>query len=305
MGEKDYTLSRISFSELRKVVEQNSKIGRGVPYVRNGVGMLYAKNAAFADILKIGTPYIIEECRMAVVRRGYVCATVNMAEVRVEAGSLVFIGKGCIVQPRSVSPDLEVCGIMVANERMDAAMRGTCLLPLESNATSVVTKAPQRQCDFCYRLMGLIWDALHMEPCPDDTLDSLIRTLTLLYLSSQPPVGNEDSPAAPVHGRRQMLDQFMRLVSSHCLEQHGLSFYADKMCITPRYLGTVVKQASGIGAKEWLDRALCTRAKVMLRHGGKPVAEIAYDLNFANESFFCKFFKRLTGLTPTEYRREG
>ncbi|MCD8302994.1 MAG: helix-turn-helix domain-containing protein [Prevotellaceae bacterium] len=305
MAEKGYNLRRISFSEIREIGEENSDKGGVVPYVRNGVGMLYANDAALTSILKPGTPYIIEECRMALVRQGSASVTLNMAEVKVEAGSLVFIGKGCVVQPRSASPDFEIYGMMVANERMDAAMRGSGLLPLESNAISVVSKASREQCDFCYRLMGLIWDTIHMEPCPEDTLDSLIRALTLLYLKSKPPQGNEDSTGAGSHGRRQMLDQFIKLVSSNCHEQHGLSFYADKMCITPRYLGTVVKQVSGIGAKEWLDRALCTRAKVMLRHGGKPVADIADALNFPNASFFCKFFKRLTGQTPMEYRREG
>ncbi len=305
MGEKDYNLRRISFSDLREIVRQNSEMGRGVPYVKNGVSMLYAKDASFADILKIGTPYIIEECRMAVVRRGHVYVTVNMTEMKVEAGSLVFIGKGCIVQPRSVSPDLEVYGMMVANERMDAAMRGSDLLPVESNAIAVVTKASREQCDFCYRLTGLIWDTLHMKPCPEDTLDSLIRALTHFHLNNRTTQRDEDGTGNGNHGRRQMLDQFIKLVNTNCHVQHGLSFYADKMCITPRYLGSVVREASGIGAKEWLDRALCTRAKVMLRHGGEPVAEIADELNFPNVSFFCKFFKRLTGLTPTEYRRKG
>lgn len=101
---------------------------------------------------------------------------------------------------------------------------------------------------------------------------------------------------------KELFDTFIRLVNSHGKHERKLSFYADKMCITPRYLGISVKQASGITAKEWIDRAVMTHAKVMLKYSNKLVAEIAYELNFPSVSFFCKYFKLATGLTPQEYR---
>ena len=82
-----------------------------------------------------------------------------------------------------------------------------------------------------------------------------------------------------------------------------LDFYAGKMCITVRYLSTMIRKASGVTAKEWLDRALVTQAKVMLSYSSRNVAQIADELNFPTSSFFCKFFKRMTGLTPQQYRR--
>ena len=74
------------------------------------------------------------------------------------------------------------------------------------------------------------------------------------------------------------------------------------MCLTGRYLGTVVSQASNVTAKEWIDRALILRIKVELKHTDKTIAQIADDMHFPNPSFFCKYFRRLTGTTPTEYR---
>ena len=51
-----------------------------------------------------------------------------------------------------------------------------------------------------------------------------------------------------------------------------------------------------------IDRALITQAKVLLRHSDKSVAQISEDLNFPNPAFFSKYFKRLTAMTPLEYR---
>jgi AraC-like DNA-binding protein len=74
------------------------------------------------------------------------------------------------------------------------------------------------------------------------------------------------------------------------------------MCLTERYLGTVIRQASGTTAKEWIDLALITRIKVELRHTDKSVTQIAEEMNFPNPSFFSKYFKRLTNMTPAEFR---
>ena len=82
-----------------------------------------------------------------------------------------------------------------------------------------------------------------------------------------------------------------------------MAFYADKMCLTDRYLGTVVKAVSGQTGKEWIDRALITSAKVLLKHSDKSIAQIAEELDFLTVSFFCKYFKRLTQITPNQFRQ--
>lgn len=102
-----------------------------------------------------------------------------------------------------------------------------------------------------------------------------------------------------------IFDRFIQLVNQHCTEHRQLDYYAQRICLTQRYLGTVIRQTSGVTAKEWIDRALITRIKVELLHTDKSVADIAYDLGFANPAFFSKYFKRLTGLTPQNTGRRN
>lgn len=73
------------------------------------------------------------------------------------------------------------------------------------------------------------------------------------------------------------------------------------MCLTERYLGTVIRQASGVTAKQWIDRALITYAKTQLLHTDKTVAQISNEMNFPNPSFFSKYFKRITQMTPLSF----
>ena len=99
-----------------------------------------------------------------------------------------------------------------------------------------------------------------------------------------------------------IFDRFIYLVNRHAQVHHQIGFYAAQMCITERYLGTIIKQTSGVTAKEWVDRALITRMKIELRHTDKTVAQISDELNFPNSAFCCKFFKRITGVSPMQFR---
>ena len=104
--------------------------------------------------------------------------------------------------------------------------------------------------------------------------------------------------------QQTIFDRFLQLVTQHCAEHHQIGYYAERMCLTERYLTTVIRQTSGTTAKDWIDRALITRIKIELRHTDKPAAQIADEMHFANPSFFSKYFRRITGMTPGEYREK-
>jgi YesN/AraC family two-component response regulator len=81
-----------------------------------------------------------------------------------------------------------------------------------------------------------------------------------------------------------------------------MSFYASKLCLTPKYLSKLIKQASGRSAPDWIDSFVILEAKNMLKYSDISIKEIVYKLHFANQSVFYKFFKSHTGITPSEYR---
>ncbi len=104
--------------------------------------------------------------------------------------------------------------------------------------------------------------------------------------------------------QRQMLEQFIKLAINDHAREHMVGYYADKMCVTPKYLSKIVKEASGRSAPEWLNELLILDAKNMLRHSDMTIKEISARLNFPSQSFFFRFFKMHTGQTPTQYREE-
>ncbi len=105
-------------------------------------------------------------------------------------------------------------------------------------------------------------------------------------------------------GRRHTyVRDFMKLVHIHYMHERSVTFYADKLYITPKYLSLLVKEATGRSAARWIDDFVLMEAKNMLRFSGKSIQQIAYTLNFSNQSSFGKYFKHLTGMSPTQYQK--
>ena len=107
-----------------------------------------------------------------------------------------------------------------------------------------------------------------------------------------------------VHKSRKedLLIKFIQILEDNFRTERSVTFYADKLCVTPKHLSAVLKEISEKTAGEWIDLRVILEAKLLLRSTGLNVQEISTQLNFANQSFFGKYFKHLTGMSPRDYR---
>ncbi len=97
--------------------------------------------------------------------------------------------------------------------------------------------------------------------------------------------------------------EFIVHLSKHYKEQRTVGFYAEKMSLSPKYFTTVIKRASGHTVAEWIDHYVILEAKNLLKFSTMNVQEIAYSLNFPNQSFFGKYFKQHTGMSPSQHKK--
>ena len=96
----------------------------------------------------------------------------------------------------------------------------------------------------------------------------------------------------------QLLLTFQNLVRQHYMKHRDVAFYANKMCITPKYLSIVIKQTSGRRAIDWIRDFVILDAKAMILSGNYTMQQISDTLHFANPSFFGKYFKEAVGCSP-------
>lgn len=97
---------------------------------------------------------------------------------------------------------------------------------------------------------------------------------------------------------------FTKLLSENYKQERSVAFYARSLCITPKYLTTIIKQVSGKSVSEWINALVILEAKTLLKNTSMSIQEIAYTLNFPNQSFFGSYFKRNTGMSPVQYRMQ-
>lgn len=84
--------------------------------------------------------------------------------------------------------------------------------------------------------------------------------------------------------------------------ERSVKWYSDRLCLTPKYLSEIVKQASGRTARQWLMAFVLIEIKSLLRNTDYSIKQIAQEMNFSSQSSFGKYFHHATGLTPKEYR---
>ena len=107
----------------------------------------------------------------------------------------------------------------------------------------------------------------------------------------------------PLSRRANYVQEFMRLMHENYRQERSVGFYAEKLFISPKYLSLIIKEMTGRSAAEWIDQCVILEAKNLLRYSGKNIQQVAYELNFTNQSSFGKYFKHLTGMSPSQFQR--
>lgn len=99
-----------------------------------------------------------------------------------------------------------------------------------------------------------------------------------------------------------LFQRFLNFVEIHCMEHREVEYYANLLCITPKYLSEVCKKNSGKSASEWIQNYATSRLILLLRTHNLPLTDIADSMHFSSMSFFSRYVKKMLGVSPSEYR---
>ena len=262
--------------------------------------MIHGEPSFFQFIMQQQPPFVINDHRLGIITHGEGHINFNLMDRHLSAGTLIYLGPGTIINPIHFSDDFELMGIGLFSDFPMPFAVGNLPTAFNGQVRDFQLPVSVEDQQTARNILETLWHLVHQKDYHRPTVSSLVAALMhhydrLFHLQA-------DTLAATRSREQTIFDRFIQLVNQHCREQHQISYYADRMCLTERYLGTVIRQTSGTTAKDWIDRALITQAKVLLRHSDHSVLQISEDLNFPNPAFFSKYFKRLTCMTPLEYR---
>ena len=288
----------MNYSRMKDLLGSHFSQMREYSFLNNELGLVYGDPRIFLLVLQQSQPpFVIDDYRMGIFVRGEARISINLIERHVTPGTLVFLGPGTIISPIRFTEPLEVYGLGLF---ADFPMPSQLPAAFNGQVRDFQVKADEGELGIARRIIDTIWQIIHQSGYSRPVVSSLVAALMHLYDGAYR--RHTDLLQASRSREQSIFDRFIYLVNQHVAGEHQMKFYAEKLCLTERYLGTVVRQASGLTAKEWIDRALITRIKVELRHTNKTILQISEELSFPNPSFFSKYFKRITGQTPGAYR---
>lgn len=253
-------------------------------------------------------PVMLDMPVFAVCLQGSAKVKLNLTEYHVPANSLVTFMPDHILHGYSSSPDFK--GIFVAirkkfAEEMLPDLHSMLPLIMSFKSTPVINLS-YAETESLREFHAFLWRRIKYENGAyrrnviRGLLQSMLYEVLSIYKEHYNYIASRRSH------NEDIFYNFVTLVERNFRRERAVKFYADSMFITPKHLTTVVKQVSGRTASDWIDNFVILAAKVMLRSSSRTVQEISGDLNFANQSFFGKYFKQRVGVSPSEFRnRQG
>ena len=252
-------------------------------------------------IFKIGQPYRLQEGRIAIITNGRARVLINLIEYIFRPNYISLIAPGSIIQIIETSQDFDAHMMAIEHNFLPVSGKEEFFahfLQRKKNLLLPLTTTEQVQIE---NFITVMWDVLQEPVFRKEVIQHLLAGL--LYNIEYIAKNKGQSESSPLTHQNDIFQRFISLVNTYSKTERNVSFYADKLCLTPRYLNTVIRQASQQTVMDWINQSIILEAKVLLKHSNRLVFQISDELNFPNPSFFSKFFKRMTGMTPQEYQK--
>lgn len=247
-------------------------------------------------------PVRLGGCAVGLCLSGSCVLSLNLKTYEINSGDMFFITPGIIVHIVSWSDDFAVRMIGFTSEFIrDLHQAVNPLYPYIVQHAKLTLDAPDRE--NIGSLVSLLWekamrrDHFYNVEIVKNLLKILFYEVSVLYWRRYP---QEEHPRTR---HEEIFKRLMRLILHHYKEQRTVAFYARTLCLTPKYLSAVVKEVSNRTVTEWINETVILDAKTQLKSSQMTIQEVANYLNFPNPSFFGRFFKKHTGMTPKAFRQ--
>ncbi|OUO54113.1 AraC family transcriptional regulator [Parabacteroides sp. An277] len=245
--------------------------------------------------------------QVLLLRKGSLKINIDYKAYAIQPDTMVVIMPTHIVQIQEISSDFKGRLLIISHSFLQQTMHPGNSSPTIKYMTirkNPCVKLLPRETEVLYdnlavlrAKMGLRHHNLHRALLQNVILGFFIEIGNIFY-------DRKEFATPPALTRKEELfESFLKLLYTHCREQHVVSFYADHLLITPQYLSLVLKELSGQSANKWIDDALLQESKLLLKAPQASIQEVADALHFSDQSTFGKFFKRRTGMSPMEYRK--
>ena len=234
---------------------------------------------------------------------GSIDASINLSEYIIKKNDFVTLSPGSIIQINRIEGNLKLYFMVFSSEFINGLNKNKSIIDLiYITKNHPVLSLPEEFASIYEEFFLLMMKVYYKKHSPYNPEILKCMLLSILYRLSDM---YHDQPARKEtfsSRSEEICKTFGHLVIQHYTQERNVSYYAKKMGITPAHLSNTVKNMTGKTVMDFISEVVIVDAKAQLKSTNLPIREIAYSLNFPNVSLFGKYFKRLTGMTPQQYR---
>ncbi len=239
---------------------------------------------------------------------GKASCTIEGKEYNVGKNDMVLAHPNQFIQNAMVSCDFKCCGMLMSPAYFESIfiiggniweagliIRENPLLHLEEQ------EVEHFLADYVFLKRKLADTHL---PHHEQILKLLLQSFVFEFYDNIAPKLNQQVSCANHTSAEVLFKRFVSLVTAEAPRRREVGYYADKLCITPKYLSAVCKKQAGKTASELINSVTLNYIRNMLASSDKSIKEIASDAGFDNLSFFGKYVRRELGMSPRDYRAQ-
>ena len=243
---------------------------------------------------------------LALCTKGQVRYTMDTQEQVVNPGDMLVISERHVIDNYQPSEDLDGIGIIVSVRFFYEIIQniGDMSALLLFARTNPVVHLQERDQQILQEYFSVIRSKIK-GGSTNHFLKDLVRALLLALFYDLSNLIYQFHQQASDHQTRAdvIFTRFIRLVEKNCKQERRVSWYAQQLNITPKYLSECVKHVSQHTPNEWIDNYVTLELRVLLRNSTKSIKDITEEMNFPNQSFLGKYFKEHVGMSPSAYRK--
>ena len=258
----------------------------------------------FKGFSYIGSPVKLMFLSLIICVKGKMRVRVNLKDMNIGPNDVLLINPGAIIDMVVCEGECRMTVIHIDVDKVGHKPSVKIMLQLRSiiNNESVIThlsdNALSQFLDSYKSLRRVISDeGMRFK---DEVIIGSFQSLAA-YWMNEIAVENEMHKNVALSRNEQLFQGFIREVQKNYMVNREVSFYASKLCITPKYLGVVVAQVSGRRPLEWIRDYVILDAKAMLLSREYSIQQISQILHFPNPSFFSKYFREAVGCSPSKF----
>jgi len=247
-------------------------------------------------------PYKIRQVTHIVITSGRFSCLVDFRSYSLKAPAMAIFLPGQVVESLETDEEFKGFGMVMNQELTDSLNLPVSLqerLFIKDHQFYEITEEVLDVLTLCYRQVSSI-----MKQETNPYKEEIIRHLFSAHFYG---LGyyfhGQLNQQSQMTNQQEICEKFVRLVSENFKEQRNIGFYSDKLCMSNKYLSTILKQETGMTALEWIERYVVLYAKSCLSSTSMTIQQISDDLDFPSQSVFGKYFKRVEGVSPKVYRQ--